>query len=160
MLIRAMTQSDWSEVSRIYAMSIETGHATFNTVCPDWETWDRIHHKVCRLVAVDGDTVVGWVALTPVSPRPVFNGVAEVSIYVNLDRRRQGIGRLLLESLIKESEAQGFWTLQSTVFSDNIASRRLHEACGFRMVGYRERLSRNRFGEWQDTYLMERRSSL
>ena len=160
MLVRAMTESDWPQVSRIFAMSIETGLYTFHTFCPDWESWDRVHHKVCRLVAVDEGQIVGWTALTPISPRPVFNGVAEVSIYVDLEHRRQGIGREMMNCLIKTSQEAGFWTLQSTIFKDNEASLQLHLGCGFRVVGYRERYARNKFGRWQDTWLVEHRASL
>jgi len=156
--IRPMTESDWSQVSRIYQEGIETGEATFETVVPDWERWNTNHLDVCRIVAVDASVIVGWAALSRVSQREVYRGVAEVSLYVSADSRRKGIGKLLMQSLIDSSEACGIWTLQATVFPENSASVRLHESCGFHVVGRRERIA-SQHGRWRDTALLERRST-
>lgn len=152
-----MRPEDWPEVSRIYADGIETGFATFETRVPEYEAWDRAHLKACRWVADAGDRLLGWAALSPVSGRCVYGGVAELSIYVGSGSRGQGVGRALLEVLIPDSEAAGFWTLQSGVFPENIPSINLHLAMGFRQLGYRERIGR-RDGVWKDNVLFERRS--
>jgi len=157
--IREMTESDWPDVSRIYREGIETGLATFERECPAYEKWDAAHLKVCRLVAAADGRVVGWTALSPVSTRCVYAGVAEVSIYIDRRCRGKGIGRRLLCELICRSEENGFWTLQSGIFSENEASVRLHKSCGFRTVGCRERIARDRLGIWRSTLLMERRSA-
>lgn len=156
-LIDAMQPQDWEAVRVIYQEGIDTRHATFETDIPSWEKWDTNHLPHCRLVArVDG-AIVGWAALTPVSGRCVYAGVAEVSIYVAAAARGQGVGKALLGALIEASEQAGIWTLQAGIFRENDRSIRLHEACGFRLVGYRERIGRLN-GEWKDTALLERRS--
>jgi len=158
MIIRAMTSEDWAAVRSIYEEGIATENATFETETPDWDTWNTGHLKECRLVGLD-DTgkVAGWAALTPVSSRCVYAGVAEVSVYVAQSARGQGYGRMLLQRLVKDSEASGIWTLQSGILAENEASIRLHLTCGFRLVGKRERLGKlNR--QWRDVVLMERRS--
>ena len=155
-----MTAEDWPDVQSIYEAGIATGHATFQTEAPEWEVWDRAHLATCRLVAKDdGGAIVGWAALSPVSARAVYAGVAEVSVYVSEGARGQGVGRTLLEALIQAAEADGRWTLQASVFPENVASVRLHEHCGFRVVGRRERIARHH-GVWRDTLLLERRSRI
>lgn len=154
-----MSADDWPAVSDIYASGIATAQATFQTSVPTWSEWHASHLEPCRLVArkrEDGE-VVGWAALTRVSSRWVYAGVAEVSIYIGADARGQGVGRSLLEKLIEESEREGIWTLQSGIFPENEASVALHVACGFRVVGRRERIGRMN-GVWRDNLLLERRS--
>jgi phosphinothricin acetyltransferase len=157
--IRKMAESDWTEVSRIYREGKDTNLATFQADCPSWEEWDASHLKDCRLVATEDGGIVGWAALTAVSGRCVYAGVAEVSIYIDPEYRGRGVGKQLLRELIRSSEECGFWTLQSGIMQENSASIRLHESCGFRMVGYRERIGRDRFGTWRNTVLMEKRSA-
>ena len=152
-----MAADDAGEVLRIYGEGIATGKATFETEVPSWEDWDREHIDECRLVARDGDEVLGWAALTPVSDRCVYGGVAELGVYVAAAARGRGVGTALLRALVDASEQAGYWTLQAGVFADNTASVRLHEACGFRTVGTRERLGKLG-GEWRDVLLLERRS--
>jgi len=158
MQIRKMLSTDWPEVAAIYTEGLHTNIATLQSECPEYPQWDDAHLKQCRLVAVDGDKVLGWAALSPVSGRCVYGGVAEVSIYIAGACQGQGIGSLLLTELIADSEREGFWTLQSGILTENTASVKLHEKCGFRHVGYRERIGRDQFGGWRDTLLMERRS--
>ena len=158
--IRAMTEADWPDVSRIYQQGMDTNRATFQEKCPPWEEWNRSHLANCRLIAALEGCIVGWAALSAVSSRCVYAGVAEVSIYIDTTAQGQGAGTRLLCEMIRASEAEGYWTLQSGIFEDNLASIRLHERCGFRLVGYRERIGRDRFGVWRNTVLMERRSNL
>jgi L-amino acid N-acyltransferase YncA len=155
--IREMAAEDWEAVSAIYAEGIGTGQATFETEIPAWESWDSSHLPCARLVAHELDAMVGWAALSPVSKRRAYVGVAEVSVYVAESDRGRGIGRVLLESLVRESEKCGIWTLQAVVFSENAATVALHKRCGFREVGRRERISKLN-GDWRDTILLERRS--
>ena len=157
MEIRPMKPEDWSEVARIYAEGIETGIATFETRVPDYESWDRAHLSACRLVADGGDRLLGWAALSPVSGRCVYGGVAELSVYVGAGSRGRGVGRALLAKLIPASETAGLWTLQSGIFPENVPSINLHLAMGFRQLGYRERVGK-RDGHWKDNVLFERRS--
>ncbi len=157
--IRSMLDSDWIAVCEIYDEGIATGVATFETVVPEWDRWDAAHVRKPRLVAETDGLVSAWAVLSPVSARAVYQGVAEVTIYVAATARRQGIGKLLLERLIAESEEAGFWTLQSVIFFANSASINLHQACGFRVVGKRERIGQLH-GVWHDTVLMERRSQV
>ena len=153
-----LTAADWEEARAIYLEGIATGDATFETEAPGWERWDASHLRACRLVAVVfGKRVAGWAALSPVSARKVYAGVAEVSVYVGADFRGEGVGRMLLEALVLESEAEGIWTLQAGIFPENVASVALHESCGFRLVGRRERVCKLQ-GRWRDTVLLERRS--
>ena len=154
-----MKANDWEQVRSIYLEGIRTGHATFETDTPTWEQWDEAHLQVARLVMRDGDSVLGWAALSPVSKRKVYRGVAEVTVYVSETARGHGIGRTLLESLIDASEKQGLWTLQASIFPENTASVELHRRCGFREVGRRERIAVLN-DVWRDTILFERRSSL
>ncbi len=157
--IRNLNEADWPEVSLIYLQGMDTGLATFETCCPEFSQWDAAHLKACRLAATQEGKVIGWAALTPVSGRCVYAGVAEVSVYVARDHWGKGAGKALLLELIRCSEENGFWTLQSGILQENTASIRLHERCGFRMVGYRERIGRDRLGQWRNTVLMERRSA-
>lgn len=149
----------WEEVKRIYLEGIATGHATFQVSAPEWEEWDSSHLASCRLVAVEDAIVLGWAALTPVSGRCVYAGVAEVSVYVAEKARGKGIGRKLLGALVTESEKHELWTLQAGIFPENEASIQLHIKSGFRMIGKRERIGKMN-GEWRDTALLERRSKL
>ncbi|MEK6299713.1 MAG: N-acetyltransferase family protein [Acidobacteriota bacterium] len=156
--IDKLAADDWNQVRSIYLEGIATGDATFETDAPDWETWDRNHLSFGRLTARWGDSVVGWAALSPVSNRCVYGGVAEVSVYVAAAARGQGAGRSLLVSLTFEAERNGIWTLQAGVFPENVSSIALHKRCGFREVGRRERLGKLN-GVWRDVVLLERRSA-
>jgi L-amino acid N-acyltransferase YncA len=157
-IIDSMQRSDWEHVAAIYREGIATGQATFETSVPSWEQWDRAHLAVARLIARAGEVIVGWAALSTVSQRKVYAGVAEVSVYVASTSRGRGIGRKLLAALIEESEGNGIWTLQAGIFPENTASLALHHNAGFREVGRRERIGKMN-GEWRDTLLLERRSS-
>lgn len=159
--IRPMGPADWESVRSIYLEGLATGEATFETEAPCWEKWDVNHLSVPRLVAVSQSQggVIGWAALAPVSSRPVYSGVAEVSVYVSDNFRGRGIGKALLKQLIAQSEQKGVWTLQASVFPENIASLALHKLCGFRVVGTRQRIGRLQ-GIWRDTVLLERRSEI
>ena len=157
--ISPMQPADWPAVRRIYAEGIATGRATFDTEIPDWEVWNAGHLARPRLVARQEGEVVGWAALGPVSSRPCYRGVAEVSIYVAGAAQGRGAGRMLLEALVTGSEAAGIWTLHSSIHADNSVSVRLHQRAGFRLVGRRERIARRADG-WADTIIMERRSSV
>jgi L-amino acid N-acyltransferase YncA len=154
--IRTMRPADWPQVRAIYAAGIATRNATFETEPPEWEAWDSSHSPQLRLVAVQGDEVAGWTAAGPVSERCCYAGVVESSVYVSPERRRQGIGRLLLDALIEAADRAGVWTIQTGIFPENVASVSLHEACGFRIVGRRERLG-ELDGVWRDVLLLERR---
>src|SRR5262249_31225913 len=148
-LIDAMRPEDWEEVRRIYVEGIATENATFETSAPSWEHWDASHRAEPRLVARDGQKLLGWASLSKVSERCVYAGVAEVSIYVAESARGRGVGRELLEALVDRSEASGLWTLQAGIFPENEASIALHKRCGFRVVGTRERLGQLA-GRWRD----------
>lgn len=152
-----MTASHWLSVRAIYEAGIATGNATFQTEAPSWESWDSGHLPSCRLVALANELVVGWAALSPTSPRPVYAGVCEVSVYVAPEARGQGVGRALLQAIIACSESDGRWTLQAGIFPENVGSVALHLGAGFRILGRRERVGRLR-GVWRDVLLLERRS--
>ena len=158
-VIEPMIPTDWLAVRRIYAAGIATGNATFETQTPDWDTWDRNHLPACRLVARRDGSVVGWAALSPVSSRACYAGVAEHSIYVDEAHRGLGIGKTLLNEFVERTESAGFWTLQSSVFPENEASIAIHLACGFRILGRRKRVARLN-GVWRDTVIVERRSAV
>lgn len=155
--IRAMRSGDWEAVRQIYAEGISTGIATLEVRAPAWEDWDAAHAPIPRLVATTGTEVLGWAALAPVSRRPVYRGVAEVSLYVAAHARGRGVGSSLLSALVAASEAAGYWTLQASILAENAGSLRVHEAAGFRVVGRRERIGQ-REGVWRDTIILERRS--
>lgn len=158
--IDRMKADDWEQVRSIYLEGIATGDATFETDAPSWDKWDAAHLRDLRLVArAPRGVVLGWAALSPVSTRRVYGGVAEVSVYVGERARGRGAGRALLEALVAESEASGIWTLQAGVFPENTASVNLHLRCGFREVGRRERIGRLK-GAWRDVILLERRSKV
>lgn len=159
MHIISLLPEHWPAVKAIYEAGLSTGNASFQTSAPSREEWDRGHLGHSRLVAVDGDIVTGWAALTPVSGRCVYAGVAEVSVYISPDYRGQGVGKNLLGALITESEQNGIWTLQAGIFPENTASIRLHEGAGFRQVGYREKIGKMG-SRWRDTILLERRSKI
>lgn len=155
-----MQAAHWEAVAAIYQEGIATGDATFQTTVPTWDSWNQSHTAHCRLVALDENgTVQGWAALTPVSSRCVYAGVAEVSVYVAASARGKGLGRQLLQALIAASEQEGIWTLQAGIFPENTASLKIHEACGFRLVGRRERIGQMN-NRWRDTLLLERRSTV
>jgi len=158
-VIAEMTPAYWDEVLQIYQEGIETGLATFETLAPSVEKWDQGHLPFARLVALSDDAVRGWAALAAVSARRAYAGVAEVSVYVGDGWRGQGIGRLLLERLIAESEKNAIWTLQAGIFPENESSITLHQRCGFRAVGVRRRIAQLN-GVWRDTILLERRSDM
>ncbi len=152
-----MAAADWNDVARIYEEGLATGDASFETSAPTWKSWDEYHLLEGRLVARDAHEILGWAALSPVSDRCVYGGVAEVCIYITAAARGQGIGRALLAALIEASEEAGIWTLQAGVFPENTASIALHHSCGFRTVGTRERFGK--LGDnWRDVLLLERRS--
>ncbi|MGO8796068.1 MAG: N-acetyltransferase family protein [Candidatus Sulfotelmatobacter sp.] len=166
-----MSPNLWPAVREIYHEGMATGNATFETEIPDWEQWDAHHRKTCRLVALEpfddvADilvsakkiNVLGWAALSPVSARQVYAGVAEVSVYVAAAARGRGVGTSLLQALVLESEMKGIWTLQAGIFPENAASIALHKSCGFRKVGVRRLIGK--LGDtWKDVLLLERRSS-
>ena len=158
-VIDAFQVADWPAVAEIYGQGIATGNATFETQIPTWEKWDAAHRTDCRLVARQQGRVIAWAALSPVSARAVYAGVAEESIYVGQEARGRGVGKELLLALIAASEQAGVWTLQGVIHADNAASITLHSQCGFRMVGRRERIGKLH-GVWKDTVIMERRSQI
>lgn len=159
MEIVAINQSHYPEISAIYKQGIDTGNATFEESVPSWENWNESKLLHSRLVAVENGVVIGWAALSKVSDRCVYGGVAEVSIYVSENQRSKGTGKILMETLIKESESNGIWTLQSGMFPENKATITLHQIFGFRIIGYREKIGKLS-GVWRDSILMERRSKI
>ena len=158
--IENMVQSDWAQVANIYLEGIKTEIATFQTEVPILEDWNNSHISSCRLVARLGENILGWAVLSKTSNRCVYAGVAEVSIYIGEKYKGQGIGTALLTNLIKLSEENGFWTLQSGIISDNLASIALHKKCGFREIGIREKVGKMNNKNWLDVVLMERRSKI
>jgi L-amino acid N-acyltransferase YncA len=155
--IEVMTEAHAASVLAIYQAGIDEGNATFETRAPGWEEFTAARLPGHRYVAVTETGVLGWVAVSPVSARPVYRGVVEHSVYVHAAARGQGVGRALLAALIASTEAAGIWTIQSSIFPENAASVALHAAAGFRVVGTRERVARHH-GRWRDTVLIERRS--
>ena len=158
MEIKAMTAEDWPAVAEIYKEGIATGYATFELDVPAYKEWDSAHVSSCRLVALEDQIVLGWAALSPVSSRCVYGGVAEVSVYIAKTHRGKGLGEKLLNQLIQASEEAGFWTLQSGIFPENIGSIQIHEKTGFRLIGKRERIGKLH-GDWKDNLIFERRSN-
>jgi phosphinothricin acetyltransferase len=151
-----MAVEDWRAVEAIYTEGIESGQATFETSTPTWDEFDRGRLREHRFVAVDGETIVGWAALSPTSKRACYRGVVEHSVYVASAARGKGVGRALVETLVRSADAAGIWTIQTNVFPENAASFALHEKLGFRVVGRRERIARLD-DVWRDTLLLERR---
>ncbi|HAK53922.1 MAG: N-acetyltransferase family protein [Vicinamibacterales bacterium] len=159
--LEPLQPADWGSVSAIYREGIETGNATFETDVPSWEAWSAAHLSTCRIVAraPGAPGILGWGALSPVSGRCIYAGVAEVSLYVAAAARGKGVGRQLLRALVAASEREGIWSLQAGIFPENTASIALHAACGFRHVGVRERVGQMD-GQWRDVVLLERRSDV
>jgi phosphinothricin acetyltransferase len=157
-VVRDLRPEDWPRVAAVYAEGMQTGNATFETDVPSWEAWDAAHPEL-RLVAELNGEVAGWAALSPVSDRCCYRGVAENTIYVGAHARGRGVGRALLDELIARSEKAGIWTLQAGIFPENKGSLALHMACGFRIVGVRERLGELN-GVWRDVFMLERRSKV
>lgn len=159
MKIIAFNEANFSDVQRIYGEGLATGMASFETQIPDWNSWDKSHLDIGRIAAIDNGEMLGWASLSPVSSRCVYGGVAEVSVYVAKNARAKGVGSFVLNELISISEAHNIWTLQAGIFAENEASRFLHEKCGFRVIGYREKIGQLN-GVWKDNLLLERRSQL
>ncbi|MCC3290885.1 GNAT family N-acetyltransferase [Arthrobacter sp. zg-Y1110] len=161
-LVRPLLASDWPAVRSIYAAGIATGQATFESAVPEWEAFDSAHLAGLRLVADTGSGILGWAAASPVSTRDAYRGVVEHSVYIAPAARGRGIGRLLLRALVASAETSGIWTLQCSIFPENMASLALHQAAGFRVVGRRQRVAKMghgpHAGEWRDTLFLERRS--
>ena len=155
--IDEMKAEDWEDVRAIYLEGIATKNATFEQNAPDWEDWNRNHLAIGRFVARENNQIIGWAALSPISRRSVYSGVVEVSIYISDHAKGRGVGKTLLNRLVEASEKAGIWTLQGGIFPENEASIAIHKACGFRIVGVRERVGRMD-GVWRDVVLMERRS--
>lgn len=156
-IIEDLLPSDWEAVKNIFIQGIQTGNATFQLEAPTWEEWDSGHTQNCRYVARLNDQVVGWIALSPISSREAFSGVAEVSVYLDGSITGKGIGSKLLQYMIKESEKYGYWTLQSMIFPENASSIYLHKKYGFEEIGTRKRMGKLH-GVWRDVVLLERRS--
>jgi len=158
--IKNIEQEDWVVVANIYQMGIETGNATFEIEIPTWQEWNNAHLQSCRLAALTENNLVGWAALSAVSDRCVYGGVAEVSVYVEPEYNGKGIGTKLLQELIDQSEKEGIWTLQSGIFPENSASIKLHNKLGFREIGFREKIGKMNNGIWRDNIILERRSKI
>ena len=152
-----MMPEDWDRVFEIYKQGIDSGQATFSSNYPTWEEWDAGHNKCCRYVTLLNDEIAGFVAVSPFSGKPHYCGVVEVTVYVDEKYWHNGVGTQLLKQLMKEAPNNGFWCLYSSIYSSNEKSLKLHNKCGFRTIGYRERIARDRFGNWTDTILMEYR---
>ncbi len=157
MKLQKIKYQDFERLCLIYKQGIETGIATFQNDIPTWDHWNNTHLAFGRIGAFVNDLLIGWASLSPVSNRVVYSGVAEVSIYIHNDYKNKGVGKFLLNQLIKESEENNIWTLQSSIFTDNNASVKLHLSCGFRIIGCREKIGLKN-GEWKDNLILERRS--
>jgi len=157
-----MLSTDYLSVGRIFTQGIQTGNATYDVAATDWADWDvnHLNHSRWVLKSKMEGSVLGWAALSLVSSRRVFSGVAELSIYVDTDFLGQGIGNALMEAVIASSEENGIWMVQSGIFPENQASIAMHEKFGFRLVGKRERIGKMANGVWRDIVLLERRSSV
>lgn len=156
--IKELSREDYPAVAEIYGQGVEKGRSTFATEVPDFDEWDATHHKFCRFGAFYGDKLIGWAAISPeLIGRPAYNGCAELSVYVHDDFKRHGAGKALIDEIVKAAPDFGIWTLMSRICSCNIASVKLHEKCGFRLIGFREKPAKNKFGEWQDVTEMELR---
>ena len=155
--IERMRPGHWPAVRSIYQAGIATGNATLEREAPEWDGWNAGHRVDCRFVAVDGDRVLGWIAVSPYSARSVYEGVAWLSVYVAPDAQGRGIGRALVEALVEAAEDAGVWTLLAGILPENSASLALHSRAGFRRIGVQRRLGRDTTGRWRDVVLMERR---
>jgi phosphinothricin acetyltransferase len=158
-LIDELRPEDWEQVRRIYLDGLATGHASFEVDAPSWESWDQRFHRHSRLVGRENGQVIAWAVLAPVSSRPCYAGVAEATLYVAANHRGRGVGKRILQALIESSERNGIWSLYGATFPENTASIQLQLACGFRIVGRRERIAQ-RHGIWRDTIILERRSKV
>lgn len=157
MELRHMKPEDWTEVERIYSQAIEDGNSCFRHECPSFVQWDESHDQRCRYLATQGEDVLGWVALSPISSQETYSGIREVSIYIDFAHHHKGIGRRLIEKVVDDCKHNDIWMLQVAIYGENTPSIALHEKCGFRMVGYRERMGKDIFGQWRDIVLMEYR---
>ncbi len=158
-MIREMIEADGPRILEIYKMGIDTKNATFETDVPSWSNWDLSHLKHSRFVYTCNKKVLGWAALSPVSARSVYKGVAEISIYIDTNILGKGIGTILMDKVIASSEKQGIWTLYSSVFPENLATLKLHKKFDFKTIGLRERIAKLD-NKWRDTILLERRSRI
>ncbi|HEV7330172.1 MAG TPA: GNAT family N-acetyltransferase [Flavisolibacter sp.] len=158
-IYQSLNASHWHQVKKIYLEGIETGQATFQKDATSWEVWDQGHLSHSRIAALLDRYVVGWAALSPVSAKPHYAGVAEVSVYIGVGYRGKGLGFQLLRELVRESEQNGIWTLQASIFPENVASVHIHKKCGFRLLGRREKIAQLN-GVWRDTVIWERRSNI
>lgn len=159
-MIREMRASDWGDMMEIYKQSMEKGDVTFRTECPTYEEWDEGHIKECRFVYELDGKVIGYTMIAPTSGRDSYRGVVEVSIFVDQKHTQKGIGTALLLQLMEEAEKEGYWTLYSAIFSVNEGSIKLHKKCGFRVIGTREKIAKDKFGNWQSTTIMEWRNGI
>ena len=158
-LFRKMLEEDYPSVKKIYLEGIATGNATFQTDAPNWKDWDFSHLKHSRIIAEINGEIAGWAALSAVSGRCVYAGVAEVSVYINSKFRGKNLGTKILEKLIESSEENGIWTLTAGIFPENVSSVKIHEKNGFRIQGFREKIGKMN-GVWRDTLLLEKRSKI
>lgn len=154
-----ITEEHFSAIAEIYQQGIDTGFATFETSVPSWEIWNESKLPHSRFLAMENNVTLGWIALSKISSRCVYEGVAELSVYVSVNHRKKGVGKFLFEKLIKDSEDDGIWTLQSGMFTENEATIALHQSLGFRIIGYREKI-RKLNGVWKDNLIMEKRSKI
>lgn len=159
-MIRELEEKHWDEVLDIYVQGINLGIATFNTIPPVYKQWNEAHLKECRYVYIIDEKVVGWIALSGISIKEAYNGAVELSVYIHEDYKGRGVGKKLLNHLIEESEKKGFWTLESKIIADNLGSINLHKACGFREVGVREKIARDKDGIWRDVVIVEKRNGI
>ena len=159
-MMREMRASDWGDMMEIYKQSLEKGDVTFRTECPTYEEWDEGHIKECRFVYELDGKVIGYTMIAPTSGRDSYRGVVEVSIFVDQKHTQKGIGTALLLKLMEEAEKEGYWTLYSAIFSVNEGSIKLHKKCGFRVIGTREKIAKDKFGNWQSTTIMEWRNGI
>lgn len=159
-IIREMKKEDWESIKEIYNQALLEGKSTFNKDLPTYQEWDKNHLQDCRYVVERNESIIAWCSLAATSSREVYRGVVEVSIYVHQQYRGKGVGKKLLTHLCIESEKKGYWILYSGILANNIESRKLHLNCGFREIGYREKIAKDIFGEWQDTVIYEKRSKI
>lgn len=160
MTLEKATKEYWKEISEIYYEGIKSGSSTFQTKVPSWEEWDNGHIRECRYIALEEGEVIGWIALSLTNNSCTYRGVAELSVYIKSTFRNKKVGSILLKKVIEESEKLGYWTLQANIIEENIASIKLHEKQGFRIVGFREKIGQTADGIWKNTILVERRSKI